>query len=439
MPQRVIILGAAGRDFHNFNTFFRDNVDYEVVAFTAAQIPNISGRRYPRELSGPRYPNGIPIEAEDQLEDLIRDHGVNLVVFAYSDVSHDHVMHLGSRAMASGADYLLLGPGHTMLTSQVPVVSIGAARTGSGKSQTSRYVAALLSQWGKRIVVIRHPMPYGDLATQAVQRFGSYDDLEAHDATIEEREEYEPHLAAGRVVYAGVDYSRILREAEREADIIVWDGGNNDWPFYRSTLHIVVVDPLRAGHSASHHPGEANVRMADLVVINKMDTASAEQAAETRRTVAQLNPTAQIVEADSRISVDREDEIRGKKVLVVEDGPTLTHGGMAFGAGWVAATRYGAEIIDPRPYAVGSIKETFETYPSTGPVLPAMGYGDAQSSELAKTINASPAELVIVGTPIDLRRVIDIQKPAVRVRYELVERGEPQLEAALRGALKKRG
>jgi len=436
MPERVIILGAAGRDFHNFNVHFRDNPAYHVDAFTATQIPNISGRRYPAELAGAQYPSGIPIEPEDHLERLIQDRNIDVVVFAYSDVSHEYVMHLGSRALASGADYLLLGPKHTMLETRVPVVAVCAARTGSGKSQTSRYVAAMLTGWGKRVGVIRHPMPYGDLVKQAVQRFASYDDLERHDATIEEREEYEPHIAAGRVVYAGVDYQRILAEAEREADVIVWDGGNNDIPFYRPTFHIVVVDPHRPGHSAEYHPGETNVRMADCLIINKMDTATAEQVQAVRQTITALNPRAAIVEADSPITVERAEQIGGKKVLVVEDGPTLTHGGMAFGAGWVAANAHGAgEIIDPRPYAVGSIARTFEAYPNTGAVLPAMGYGDEQIQELEQTINRSPAELVIIGTPIDLSRIVEMEKPSVRVRYELRERGDPKLEGYLRSAL----
>ncbi len=436
MPQRVIIIGAAGRDFHNFNVHFRDNPNYEVVAFTAAQIPNISDRRYPPELAGARYPNGISIEPEDDLELLIVERNIDVAVFAYSDVSHDHVMHLGSRVLATGADYTLLGPKHTMLNASVPVIAICAARTGSGKSQTSRYVAAMLSGWGKRVVVIRHPMPYGDLVKQAVQRLASYDDLEKHEVTIEEREEFEPHIAAGRVVYAGVDYQRILEQAEQEADIIIWDGGNNDLPFYRPTFHIVVVDPHRPGHSAQYHPGEANVRMADCIIINKMDTASAEQAQAVWKTVTGLNPRASIIEADSPITVEGAEQIRGKKVLVVEDGPTLTHGGMAFGAGWVAAQQHGAaEIIDPRPYAVGSIEQTFRAYPTTGAVLPAMGYGEEQIAELGQTINNSPADLVIIGTPIDLRRIVEIDKPSVRACYELAERGEPKLEGYLRKAM----
>jgi len=436
MVQRVIILGAAGRDFHNFNVYFRDNPDYDVIAFTAAQIPNISDRRYPPELAGAQYPNGISIEPENDLERLISERDIDLAVFAYSDVSHDHVMHLGSRVLAAGADYALLGPNHTMLDSGVPVVAICAARTGSGKSQTSRYVASMLSGWDQRVVVIRHPMPYGDLVKQAVQRFANYDDLEKHDVTIEEREEYEPHIAAGRIVYAGVDYQKILEQAQEEADIIIWDGGNNDLSFYRPTFHIVVVDPHRPGHSAQYHPGEANVRMADCIIINKMDTATAEQTEEVRATVTTLNPRASIIEADSPVTVEGAEQIRGKRVLVIEDGPTLTHGGMAFGAGWVAAKQHGAaEIIDPRPYAVGSIAHTYEMYPTTGAILPAMGYGDEQTAELGQTINNSPADLVIIGTPIDLRRIVEIEKPSVRVRYDLVERGEPKLEGLLRAAL----
>jgi len=432
MPQRAIILGAAGRDFHNFNTYFRQNADYEVVAFTATQIPNIAGRRYPPELAGSRYPNGIPVLPEDDFERAIRDLAADVVVFSYSDVSHEYVMHLASRALAAGADYLLLGPRHTMLRAQVPVVAICAARTGAGKSQTSRRVAAILTGWGKRVVVIRHPMPYGDLAEQAVQRFATYDDLGRHDVTIEEREEYEPHIAAGRILYAGVDYGRILAQAEREADVIVWDGGNNDLPFYAPDLHIVVVDPHRATHSAQFHPGETNVRMADVIVVNKVDTATPDDVRRTVEIVHNLNPRARVIRAASPISVDGAEAIRGKQVLVVEDGPTLTHGGMSFGAGWVAAKQYGAgQIVDPRPYAVGSIAETFRKYPNTGAVLPAMGYGHDQVRELAETINRTPADLVLVGTPIDLRRLIEMNKPALRVRYELVEQGDLTLEQVL--------
>jgi len=424
MPERALILGAAGRDFHNFNTFFRANPAYEVVAFTATQIPNIAGRRYPAALAGARYPQGIPIFAEADLERLIDEFAVDVAVFSYSDVSHEHVMHLASRALAAGADYLLLGPRHTALQSRVPVVAVCAARTGSGKSQTSRRVAGILGDLGQRVVVVRHPMPYGDLAKQAVQRFGTYDDLAVHDVTIEEREEYEPHLAAGRVVYAGVDYEAILRQAEGEADVVIWDGGNNDLPFYAPDLHLVVVDPHRAGHAMLYHPGEANVRMADAIIINKVDTATADAVALAWDTVTRLNPRARIIRAASPITLEDGAAIRGRRVLVIEDGPTLTHGGMTFGAGWVAAEQHGAaEIVDPRPYAVGSIADTFAAYPNTGAVLPAMGYGAEQTRDLAATIARVPADVVIIGTPIDLRKLIPIDKPAVRVRYDLAEEG----------------
>jgi predicted GTPase len=432
MTQRVVILGAAGRDFHNFDTFFRENPDFEVVAFTATQIPDIEGRLYPPELSGSRYPEGVPIEAEDELERLIRDEKVDLAVFSYSDVSHEYVMHVGSQVMAAGADYMLLGPRHTQLDAKVPVVAVCAARTGAGKSQTSRRVAAILREMGKRVVVVRHPMPYGDLTQQAVQRFAEFEDLDRHHVTIEEREEFEPHLRAGSVVYAGVDYERILRQAEQEADVVIWDGGNNDMPFYAPDLLVVVVDPHRADHAARYHPGETNVRMADVVVVNKVGTAGLEEIETTRRITAELNPEATIIEAASPIYVQDGAYIRGKRVLVVEDGPTLTHGEMSFGAGWVAARRYGAaEIVDPRPFAVGSIQETFEKYPTTGPVLPAMGYGELQIEELAETIRAADADLVLVATPIDLRHLIELDKPALRVRYELQEIGEPTLTDVL--------
>ncbi|HEX9630955.1 MAG TPA: cyclic 2,3-diphosphoglycerate synthase [Gemmatimonadales bacterium] len=442
MPERALILGAAGRDFHNFNTFFRDNPAYEVVAFTATQIPNIADRVYPPVLAGPRYPRGIPIFAEADLERLIDEFAVDVVVFSYSDVSHEYVMHLASRALAAGADYLLLGTRHTALRSRVPVVAVCAARTGSGKSQTSRRVAAILGDLGQRVVVVRHPMPYGDLARQAVQRFATYEDLAAHDVTIEEREEYEPHLAAGRVVYAGVDYEAILRQAETEADVVIWDGGNNDLPFYAPDLHLVVVDPHRAGHAMLYHPGEANVRMADAIIINKVDTATAEAVALTWDTVARLNPRARIIKAASPITLDDGPAIRGRRVLVIEDGPTLTHGGMKFGAGWVAAEQHGAgEIVDPRPYAVGSIAATFAQYPNTGAVLPAMGYSATQVRELADTIARVPADLVIIGTPIDLRQLIRMEKPAVRVRYDLAEEGPGLVEmlaALVRGEGRRR-
>jgi predicted GTPase len=434
MAQRALILGAAGRDFHNFNTYFRDNDLYDVIAFTATQIPDIEGRTYPAELAGPRYPNGIPIEAEDDFERLIRDLDIDVVVFAYSDVTHEQVMHLGSRAIAAGADYMLLGAKHTMVKSVKPLVAICAARTGSGKSQTSRRVAEILTAQGKKVVTIRHPMPYGDLAAQAIQRFETYEDLEKHDVTIEEREEYEPHIDAGRIVYAGVDYEAILRQAEQEADVVIWDGGNNDLSFYEADLYITVVDPHRPDHAARYHPGEANVRMADVIVVNKVDTASLEQVELTRAVATELNPDAVVIEAASPLFVEGGDQIRGKKVLVVEDGPTLTHGEMAYGAGWVAARRHGAaEIIDPRPWAVGSIAHTFDKYPTTGDVLPAMGYGAEQTAELQQTIADVPAEVVVIGTPIDLRRLIDIDKPTARVRYELQEIGSPTLAEVLQG------
>jgi len=432
MRQRVLILGAAGRDFHNFNLFFRNNADYEVVAFTATQIPNIDGRKYPPALAGDLYPDGIRIESEDELERLIREESIDLAVFSYSDVSHETVMHIGSRCMAAGADYMLLGAHHTMVESTRPVVAVCAVRTGSGKSQTSRRVAEILTGLGKKVIVIRHPMPYGDLVAQAVQRFETYEDLVRHDVTIEEREEYEPHLDAGRILYAGVDYEAILREAEKEADVIIWDGGNNDMPFYRPDLMITVMDPHRADHALRYHPGEVNVRMADVLLINKIDTADLEDVQTTRAVAQALNPQAVVVDAASPLTVADGDLIRGKRVLVIEDGPTLTHGEMAYGAGWVAARRYGAaEIVDPRPYAVGSIAATFEKYPTTGPVLPAMGYGEEQTRELADTIAATPADVVVIGTPIDLGRLIEIEGPSVRVRYDLQEIGSPTLDDLL--------
>ena len=432
MPKRVLILGAAGRDFHNFNVYFRDNEEYEVVAFTATQIPNIEGRLYPPELAGTRYPNGIPIKAESELTGLIKDLKVDLAVFSYSDVSHKFVMNLGCQVMAAGADYMLMGPKNTSLKSKVPVVSICASRTGAGKSQTSRRVAAILHEMGKRVVAIRHPMPYGNLVKQAVQRFATFKDLDDHDVTIEEREEYEPHLRNNRIVYAGIDYEAILRQAEKEADIIIWDGGNNDLPFYVPDLHIVVVDPHRPDHAERYYPGETNVRMADVIVINKIDTASSDDVETTRRIAIELNPNAKIVDAASPIFVEDGDQIKGKKVLVIEDGPTLTHGEMTFGAGWVAAKRYGAaEIIDPRPFAVGTIHDTFVKYPNTGPILPAMGYGSEQTKDLEQTINNSNADIVLVATPIDIRNVIRLDKPGLRVRYELQEIGEPTLTGIL--------
>ena len=430
---RTIIMGAAGRDFHNFNVFFRDNENYEVVAFTATQIPNIEGRVYPVELAARLYPQGIPIYAESELEHLIREKDVDQVVFAYSDVPHEYVMHIASRVLASGADFRLMGTKSTQVKSSKPVVAVTAVRTGSGKSQTSRRVAQILQEMGYRIVAVRHPMPYGDLAKQAVQRFASYQDLEKAGVTIEEREEYEPHLDRGIVVYAGVDYEAILRQAEQEADIVLWDGGNNDFSFYKADYTIVVADPHRAGNELRYHPGETNLRLADAFVINKVDTASPENIATVRENLQATNPDAAIVEAASPIFVDGSERIRGKRVLVIEDGPTLTHGGMAYGAGWVAAKRFGAgEIVDPHPFAVGSIAATFRKYPQTGSVLPAMGYGEQMVHELEETIENTPADLVLSATPIDLTRIVHSRKPVLRVRYELQEIGRPTLDELLR-------
>ncbi len=427
-PTRTLIMGAAGRDFHNFNTVYRDNDAYQVVAFTATQIPNIEGRQYPPELAGRLYPNGIPIYPESELANLIRDLKVDEVVFAYSDVPHVFVMHQASRVLAAGANFRLLGPRATMLDSSKPVVSVGAVRTGAGKSQTSRRVAEALRGLGYTVAAVRHPMPYGNLIAQAVQRFGDYDDLDEYETTIEEREEYEPHLDRGVIVFAGVDYEKILRRAEAEVDIVLWDGGNNDLPFYRPDLHIVVADPHRPGHESSYHPGEANVRMADVIVINKVDTANGADVLAVQTAARALNPRAVIIEAASPLKVDDPAAIAGKRVLCIEDGPTLTHGEMAYGAAWVAARRFGAaEIIDPRPYAVGTIAATYAKYPTTGAVLPAMGYGPAQVKELEQTINRTPADLVLIGTPIDLRRVLKLERPAQRVRYDLQEIGQPAL------------
>jgi len=430
---KVLIMGAAGRDFHNFNVLFRQNPAYEIIAFTAAQIPNIGGRIYPPELSGPLYPLGIPIYPEEDLETLIRQNDIAQVIFAYSDVSHEHVMHIASRVLAAGADFHLIGPKNTMLAAQRPVVAVCAVRTGSGKSQTTRRVVELLQNAGKRVVVVRHPMPYGDLVRQVCQRFATYEDLDRHHCTIEEREEYEPLLERGAIVYAGVDYEQILRQAEREADIIVWDGGNNDFPFYRPNLHIVVVDPHRAGHELAYHPGETNLRMADVVVINKVNTASPQAVSLLHTHIYQTNPKAMIIEAASPIYVQDPQDILGKRVLVIEDGPTLTHGEMSYGAGLIAAQRFGAaEIIDPRPYLLGSLAETYRRYPGIGPVLPAMGYGTTQIAELEATIAAIPCELVLSATPIDLSRIIKIAHPLKRVRYELQEIGKPTLADALK-------
>lgn len=431
-PIRTIIMGAAGRDFHNFNVCFRDNPAYEVVAFTATQIPDIEGRTYPAALAGKLYPGGIPIHAESDLVHLIHDLRADEVVFAYSDVPHTYVMHKASIVLAAGANFRLLGTTGTQIKSSKPVVSVCAVRTGSGKSQTTRRVSLILRKMGYKVAAIRHPMPYGDLVNQAVQRFADYSDLDRHECTIEEREEYEPHLDNGIIVYAGVDYERILRQAEQEVDIVLWDGGNNDFPFYASDLQIVVADPHRPGHEFSYHPGETNARAADVFVINKVDTALPDNVIAVRESLRQLNPKAVQIEAASPLFVDDPAAIQGKRVLVIEDGPTLTHGEMKYGAAWVAARRYGAkEIVDPRPFAVRSISETYEKYPATGAVLPAMGYGEAQTRDLEETIANADVDLVLIGTPIDLKRIIQIKQPCQRVRYELQEIGQPTLEDIL--------
>jgi predicted GTPase len=430
--KKVIIMGAAGRDFCLFNYSFRDNEDYEVVAFTAAQIPDIVDRKYPPSLAGKLYPDGIPIHPEEDLRKLIRENDVDEVVFGYSDVEHEEVMHKASIATANGADFILMGTKKSMIESKVPIISVCAVRTGAGKSQTTRKITQILLDKGRKVVVIRHPMPYGDLEKQAVQRFETYEDLDKNDTTIEEREEYEPHIDRGIVVFAGVDYEAILREAEKEAEIIVWDGGNNDTPFYRPKLHIVLTDPHRAGDEVNYHPGEANVLFADVVIVNKVETAKPEDVELVKRNVRALNPDALVVEAASPIMVRDTEPIHKKRVLVIEDGPTLTHGDMEFGAGTLAAKRFGAsEIVDPREHAVGSIKETFEKYPHLGNVLPAMGYTDQQIQELEHTINSADCDVVVSGTPIDLRRILNVDKPVVRVRYELLEIGRPNLDDIL--------
>jgi predicted GTPase len=429
--RKVIIMGAAGRDFHNFNTFFRDDPSYKVVAFTATQIPGIDDRRYPPELAGYLYNDGIPIRPETALETLIDEYGVDEVFFSYSDVSHLTVMHEASRVLAAGATFSLLGPRDTMLESGVPVVAACATRTGAGKSQTTRAIARFLKSRGKTVVAVRHPMPYGDLAKQEVQRFVTMDDLTAADCTIEEREEYEPHIAQGSIVYAGVDYEDILRQAEKEADVVLWDGGNNDYSFFKPDVMVTVADPLRVGNELTYHPGEMNLRMADVVVINKVDSATAEQLAELRRNIAEVNPRAQIVEARSLVTVEGEPDLLGKRVLVIEDGPSLTHGEMGYGAGVVAARRRGATLVDPRPFAVGSLKDVFERFPHMGALLPAMGYSPEQRSDLEATIAAVDADMVLIATPIDLRRVCLIDKPSARVFYELDVIGEPTLEGIL--------
>ena len=431
--KKVLILGAAGRDFHNFNTYFRDNPDYRVVAFTATQIPDIEGRKYPAALAGKLYPKGIPIEAEAEMDRLIADYKVDDVHLAYSDLPYQYVMNKAAQVQAAGANFVLLGPNDTMIKSRKPVVSVCAVRTGSGKSQTSRRVAEILRAKGRRVAAIRHPMPYGDLVKQKVQRFATYADLDKHECTIEEREEYEPHIDKGIIVYAGVDYGAILRQAEKEADVILWDGGNNDFPFYKSDLEIVVADPHRAGHELSFYPGETNFRRAKVIVVNKMDTATPQGIETVLASAKKVNPKATIIRANSPTIVEDGGRIRGKRVLVIEDGPTLTHGGMTYGAGIVAAKKYGAaSIIDPRPFAVGSIKKTFEKYDHLDVVLPAMGYGDKQTRELAKTIEAIDCDLVVSATPIDITRVIKVSKPILRVGYELEEIGTPTLKDVLK-------
>lgn len=429
---KVLIMGAAGRDFHNFNTYFRGNKNYEVVCFTATQIPDIEGRVYPAELAGDLYPNGIPIYPEEELTGLIEKYGVDQVVFAYSDVPHEYVMHKASQVHAAGADFRLLGPKSTMLKSSKPVVAVCAVRTGAGKSQTTRKVCEILRNMGKKVVAVRHPMPYGDLRKQVCQRFATYADLDFHKCTIEEREEYEPHIDMGTVVYAGVDYEAILREAEKEADVVVWDGGNNDFSFYVADIYIVVADPHRPGHELRYHPGETNARLAHVVVMNKMETATPEGISQVRHNVEAVNPGVTWIDAVSPLTVDDPDAVRGKRVLVIEDGPTLTHGEMTYGAGIMAARKFGAaEIIDPRPYAAGSIRDTYAKYTHIGTLLPAMGYGERQVRELEQTINAADCDLVIAATPIDLRRIMKINKPAVRVRYSLQEIGRPTLADVL--------
>jgi predicted GTPase len=426
--KKVVILGAAGRDFHNFNVYFREHQEYEVVAFTATQIPGIDDKKYPAELAGSFYPKGIPIVPEETLPDVIKDYGVELVVLAYSDLPYDYVMHRAAIANAAGADFMLMGSQHTMLDSKKPVVAVCAVRTGCGKSQTSRKVCDILLKKGYKVAAIRHPMPYGDLVKQTCQRFATYDDLDKQDCTIEEREEYEPYIDMGMVVYAGVDYAEILKSAEKEADVIVWDGGNNDTPFYRADLHIVVADPHRAGHELKYYPGETNVRMANIIIINKEGTAQKENIEAVKKNIAELNPEAVVIDANSPISVEEPEKIRGKRVLVIEDGPTLTHGEMPYGAGFIAAEKYeAAKIIDPRPYAVGSLKATFQKFPHLTEILPAMGYSDQQLKDLEATINKADCDVVVSGTPIDIKRVIAPEKSIVRVRYELEEIGKPNL------------
>jgi predicted GTPase len=437
-PIKVIIMGAAGRDFHNFNVYFRNNPTYQVIAFTATQIPNIEERRYPAALAGELYPDGIQIYPEEELVELIHAHSIDLVVFAYSDVKYQYVMSKGAVVNAAGADFTMLGPDSTMLKSKKPIITVCAVRTGSGKTSVSKKICEILRQKGKKVSVVRHPMPYGDLVKQAVQRFSSYEDLDEMDTTIEEREEYETHINAGCTLFAGVDYEKILRRAEAESDIVVWDGGNNDFSFFKPDLNIVVADPHRAGDGLTYYPGEINLRMADVVVINKQDTAELENIELVRRNILEVNPDALIIDSASPITVEHPEIIKGKRVLVVEDGPTLTHGGMKYGAGTIGAKKAGAlEIVDPRPYSVGTITETFRKYPDVGPLLPAMGYSDEQVSDLEETINNTDCDAVVIGTPIDLNRVVNIKKPSTRVRYEIKEIGELNLEQVIDEFLKK--
>lgn len=432
MIEKVIIMGAAGRDFHNFNVYFRDNERYRVACFTATQIPDIDGRQYPAELAGKLYPNGIPIVSDEKLHDLIVDNQVDLVAFSYSDVPHLEVMHKASIVTAAGADFVIIGAGYTMLESTRKVVSVCAVRTGCGKSQTSREVVRILKKMGKRVVSVRHPMPYGDLTKQVVQRFATYEDMDKYDCTIEEREEYEPYVRMGAVIYAGVDYEKILRAAEKEADVIVWDGGNNDTPFFKPNVNIVVFDPHRSGHETTYHPGETNMLLADIAIINKVDSAPVENVEKVRRTISAHNPKAAIVLADSELLAEDLERIRGKRVLVVEDGPTLTHGEMAYGAGVIAARRFGAaSLADPRPYLSGTLKQTFEKYPKIGTLLPAMGYSPQQIRDLETTINDCPCDLVVLATPVDLLHLMAIDKPTIRIRYEYKDNSRPTLKELL--------
>lgn len=436
--RKVLIMGAAGRDFHNFNCLYRDNEDYEVVAFTATQIPDIDGRKYPAELAGSLYPNGIPIHDEGELESLIKEHQVDEVWFSYSDVPHTYVMNKASQVIGWGPNFGVCSAARTMIESTKPVIAICAVRTGVGKSQTTRYVSRLLKSLGKKVVAIRHPMPYGDLAKQACQRFETYEDLDRHQCTIEEREEYEPHIDNGFVVYAGVDYEMILREAEKEADVILWDGGNNDTSFYKADLYMTLVDPHRPGHELEYFPGETNLRVADLLIVNKVDTADPAKVEEVMENCRNANPGATLIKCRSAITIEQPELVKGKRALVVEDGPTLTHGGMTYGAGWFAAKNAGAaEIVDAKPYAVGSIKATFEKYPNAGAILPAMGYGETQVRELEETINNTPADVVVEGTPIELKRIIKVNKPIANVKYELEEVEPGVIEAMVRAVMDK--